>query len=505
MFPDVNPTLYSRGFYLSTSPAPSLEALPHFETVTLREHTLQIDRIVDRDVTIDGDAWVAVIGRVCPLSTGPITLGGASVSSQILSLFTGGGFGAVERALYDLGGRYAIAVHAEGTTTIYHDACATRSIYYTNGREAACSHYDMLVRLPELSDYTPLFPSELRGEAQWDRTAHPEIRPLLANHRLSLPTGDIVRYYPVTENGALELDHEQRLTLVRDLWNEQLDQLLDAGTPLAMSMSGGLDSRTMLAMAGSRRDQFRSMTYTTASALRGEEPTTKWAQVMDLDYRIVKNLSTFLPADHSFIARATKTWSPEQLEILDRNSTKQHGRWILFGYSELFPDRTTVHYRGNLLEIGRLHMRSPKDKKTALERLHGFSRVGYDKFPEHEERLHAIADEASEKLGYASLPAHYDPTDMWYWEVRHSRWYAEVLNETDAVFDSVSPFNVRRIIDAFLAYDEWDRNEGFFQRELIYDANRYLTFDGFNEINDLYRQNVSSGIPHVAAAEQAAP
>lgn len=505
MFPDVSPTLYSRGFYLSTSPATFLEELPHFETISLREHTLQIDKIVDRDIAIEGDAWAAIIGRVYPLSTGPIRLDGASVASQILALFTGGGFDAVERALYDLGGRYAIAIHSEGTTAIYHDACATRSIYYAAGMGTACSHYDMLFRLAELSDYTPLFPSELRGEAQWDRTAHPEIRPLLANHRLTFPAGDIDRYFPVTANSALDLDHEQRLALVRDLWTEQLDQLLDAGTPLAMSMSGGLDSRTMLAMAGSRRDHFRSMTYTTASAMRGEEPTTNWARVMDLDYKIVKNLSTFLPKDHTFIARPAKAWSAEQLEILGRNSTKQHGRWILFGYSELFPNRATVHYRGNLLEIGRLHMRSPKDKKTALQRLHGISRAGYDKFPEYEERLHAIADEASATLGYENLPNHYDPTDMWYWEIRHSRWYAEVLNETDAVFDSVSPFNVRRIIDAFLAYDEWDRNDGFFQRELIYDANRYLTFDGFNEINDLYRQKVSSGIPHSEEIDVTSP
>src|SRR5699024_11594301 len=49
-----------------------------------------------------------------------------------------------------------------------------------------------------------------------------------------------------------------------------------------------------------------------------------------------------------------------------------------------------------------------------------------------------------EEFHYDALHEDVEYTDVYHWENRSARWYAEVANETDTVFDSIVPVNVRR-------------------------------------------------------------
>lgn len=496
MFPDTAPLLYARGFCLSATAVPMLDELDHYTSRQLHGHMLYTDEVVETDIAEDGSDWAVIVGKAFPLSTGTLPTDGASLAEPLLRFARDHGLPTVEEALYDLGGRYALLIALRGNIYVYNDACATRSVYFTDSATIVCSHLDMIARISGVIDATPLYTMNVQPERMWESTKYRGIKSLLANHTVHLPSGLTYRFYPTGPNRATGLSHEERLATVRHLWEEQLDQIIDGPHHgLASSVTGGLDSRTMLALAGERIHRFQTMTYTTANAVQGIAAGSNWGRVLEKDYLIVQLLERFLPEGHRYITRKPGTWPAAQEAILDRNSAIKHGRWILFGYSELFPDRRAVHYRGNLLEIGRLHMRTPKDTKSAIARLEGIVFGANSKYEEDAALLDYTARAGMAKLGYRALPEGYDPTDMWYWELRHSRWYNEVLNETDIVFDTVSPVNCRRILDIFLSYSEMDRNDAFFQQELIYNANPYLMLPGINSLDTLYRQFVSSGIP----------
>lgn len=491
------PVLYPRGFYFASEGREELDQLPHYTMRQLPGHVLQHDEVLECDVRIEGDSFLVVLGKAYPLSTGPIPSNRASVAEELWGQFAAHGVEAVERALYDLAGRYAIILHADGRTVAYNDAAGTRSVFYDASRRRISSHYNILVRDadPALSDGR--LPANIAPQVRWTTTPHKSIRALMANQRLELEAGSQKRFFPVAENQAASLDHETRMELLERLWEEQLQWLESMDVPLAMSVTGGLDSRFMLAMAGERKDIFRAMTYTTPEALRGEKPVSRWSEVMYGDQEIVKKLAPLLPEDHNFICRTDDAaWVTAGKRVMDRNATSPHGRWILPGYLTLFSRRDSVHYRGNLLEIGRFYLGQVAGNLTGTERLEKLTRGSCARFgPDVEKVAMAHLRGGMKQLSYDVVPDCYAFSDLFYWENRHSRWYSQVLNETDVAFDTITPFNVRRIIDIFLSYDVKDRKAAFLQREMIYRKQPLLTFFGYNETSDLYRKHVSDGRP----------
>jgi len=491
------PMLYARGYYFGPDSRDELDHLSHFVRRELPGFVVQHDEVLECDAHLSGDDFVVVLGKAFPLTTGEIPSAAPSVAEALWSEFATGGVDAVERALYDLAGRYAIILHADGRTAAYNDAAGTRSVFYDASQRRISSHYDILVRDadPALSDQR--LPAAIGPQVRWTNTAHKSIRALIANQRLELETGSQSRFFPISENRAATLSHEARVELLERLWGEQLDWLESLKVPLAMSVTGGMDSRFMLAMAEGRVDAFRALTYTTPEALRGEAPKDRWSEVMYGDQEIVKKLSPFLPEDHSFICRTKDAaWVRAGKGVLDRNSVSPHGRWILPGYLTLFPQRDSVHYRGNLLEIGRFYQGQLGSAISGTERLKRLTQASAKKYgPDVVESAMAHLRGGMRQLSYDAVHESYKYPDLYYWENRHSRWYGQVLNETDVAFDTITPFNVRRIIDLFLAYDVRDRKAGFLQREMIYRRNPPLTFYGFNESSDLYRAHVSDGKP----------
>ena len=488
------PLLYSRGFAFAPTLIELLEELPHFRRISVPDGHLYVDEVVPLDLEIKGGSWAALIGTTIPLSSGRLSSSDDSLAGLLLDAAMASGTRAVEQDLYDLGGRYALLISARGEITVHHDACGTRSVYYDAEMNAISSHLDLLERCRKEAPATSS--ASLRLDLQWDRTRHPSIRALLANHRLELRSGRVTRYHLVQDNPARSLGHEERLALIEAAWAEQLEQIVSLDKPLVLSLTGGQDSRLMLAMSKEHRDRFESITYTTQEAIDGVEPKTTWERSMALDHAIVKKLSPFLPASHRFLPRGSEEgarWVATHRSVLDRNAEVVHGRWILPLYGASFPGRDAIHCRGNLLEIGRLLFAEPGDLSNPRDRVLTLLQRRAGKEAQAKRMATDLGRRAMDELTYAQIHPTYELTDVWYWEVRHSRWYAQLLSETDPIFESLSPFNVRRVMDAFLAYAAADRKRALAQSELTYRANPYLTFPAINEESDLYRKFVSDG------------
>lgn len=495
------PRLYPRGFLLTPTSRglPQAVSAPH--SYPIKGYTLHAEELTEVDLAESGDTWVAVIGKAWPLSVGTIPANTPSVADCILRMaFAADWLDLIEEALYDLGGRYAILVHRDDNVTVYNDACGNRSVFYSSATREVSSHFTLIRRGLTDQALRPTVGNDHREDLSWERTRSPHIGALLPNHRLNLHGDTQDRFFPNRRNRALSISSDDRLSTATSLWAEQLKRIVEHPAPKVMSITAGLDSRMMLALAQDHLTSFRTFTYTSDEAINQVAASTYWSQSGVNDFTGVQQLKPFLSDDHLIIgvpadksSDSAQAWIAEHANTLNHNAERSHNRRLLPRYIDNFPDPQTIHYRGNLLEIGRLHLRKPEGSRQAafdvlIKQLASAANLD-------EVETMRDANDSTARLGYLDIAADYDLTDIFYWEQRHGRWFAQVLNETDAAFDTVTPFNVRRIIDLFLAYAIKDRAAGFAQQELIYRGAPLLTFVGVNGAPDLYRRYVSQGLP----------
>lgn len=395
--------------------------------------------------------------------------------------------------LYDLGGRYVLIAHIQGLTYIVGDACGTRSVFFSSSLGVVASHstmFDRLSKEPRARTLPYGFP--VFWDLRWDLTNFPDVFSVVPNHIAVLQSGRQYRFYPVTDNPALRLADKDRFDLIQTLWHEQLTAIVSSGRPIALSISGGLDSRTTLALAKGLAEHMTAFTYTSYKALSRQAPATPWERSMDVDYQVVSRLKPLLTMEHHFLPQATDgdpaiSWVSDNITILSMNSDEAHGRKLIPRYLKLFPFSKTIHYRGNLLELSRLYLGSQVGEygSLGLRRIFDLdcklTNVAFEQVAE-------LTEDRMVLLEWDKVSDTYDLTDVLYMEQRMGRWLSQVLNETDAVFDTITPMNVRRVIDLFLAFSPDQRKAGYAQRELIYRGNPYLSFLDFNQPIDLYER-----------------
>lgn len=491
------PLLYSRGFLLSDTETPLLDSLKHYVKKQVGSKVLYHDEVATFDVHASQDAWLATVGTVLEAKQVPGEHTEVPIASRLWKVFHDGGLVALEEALYDLGGRYAVIASNNRGTWIYHDAAGTRAVYYDTVSGNVGSHYDMLARVcghnPSSSNGIETVRLDLRNRY----TAHPEILSLLPNHRLDLQRLTQERFFLHQANRAGSQDFETKIRTVMESWDLQLSQALRQTSEVGFSMTGGWDSRLLLALAKRFTDSLTSFTYTYAGADSGMPPQSKWDESMKMDFDIVNRLQPFLPAKHTFIAKPESgqgSWRAAHVSTLRRNSEGVHGQWLLSDYMELFKSRDALHYRGNIVGLGRLIAAQPDSLGDPHGRLRTLVKNRSNKKSDPASMALEIHDGTVAQEQYDSVHTDYELTDIWYWENRLARWYAQLLNETDVAFDTFTPFNTRRIIDSFLSLNPADRKSGLMQWELIYRGNPYLSFYGANAMTDLYREHVSNGV-----------
>lgn len=404
---------------------------------------------------------------------------------------------ALSDILYDLGGRYVLIAHINGKTYVTGDACGTRSVFFSSCLGVIASHSTMFDRLTEAPRKRSLpYGFSVFWDLRWDLTSIAEVFSVVPNHIAILENGSQYRFYPLTENPALSLSDDDRLRLIETLWSEQLRATLSTGRPIALSISGGLDSRTTLALARDLAEQMVAFTYTTFKALEGLSPATAWERSMEIDFQIVSRLKPLLKMEHHFLPLASEedagvSWVLKNSSLLDMNSDEIHGRKLLPRYLKLFPFNKTIHYRGNLLELSRLYLGGQVGEygRPGLRRIFDLDcKTKNATF----NQVAQLTENRMEFLEWNRISDSYDLTDILYMEQRMGRWLSQVLNETDVVFDTITPMNVRRVIDPFLAFSPDQRRTGYAQRELIHRCNPYLSFLEFKQPVDLYERYLRS-------------
>ena len=149
---------------------------------------------------------------------------------------------------------------------------------------------------------------------------------MLPNHRLRLPDWTVDRYFPRTTNAYAGWGLEAKLDRFQRLWSNQLARLSELDSSLVMSITGGADSRTSLALSVDYLEEIEFFTYTARKI-----PGSKWSESMALDRELVEQLKRFVSFKHRYFESENRdTDTIRELEpLLKANSTQQHSRWLL--------------------------------------------------------------------------------------------------------------------------------------------------------------------------------
>lgn len=405
------------------------------------------------------------------------------------SLLTSAGISSEElhRRLNFLAGRYVIVLRVGGEVRVYNDTLGTRSVYYSLQSDLVCSHLRLLQQVEPQADR--IHKTASSAAVAMDDTFYRTARQLLPNFFLNTESGFVVRFYPFEENKYIAWSHGDRMSRLVELWNRQLASYSKSHPRTVISLSGGLDSRLTLALSEEHVPSFSAYTYGCTAAPARDLTSGERKRFLELEQdvdtaqqvaRLVQPKShTLFDVTDSKVFREPRPLREPLRKLLQSNTWWSHSRGMIPRYREALPGDDWLHLRSTGVEVIRRYWLAEDSIEGVYDVISRRSKGSVTR--------DMISDRAR-ALGYDSELYGHHTIDMMYWEVRMGKWHAEVLNETDAAYDTLVPLGTREFFEILLAYDETQRRNGYAVRELINRQSPLLNFIGCNDTRNLYEQ-----------------
>lgn len=345
-------------------------------------------------------------------------------------------FRALEERTASLGGRWVLIAEIGGEARLYPDATGTKSVFHTtraDGTVWAASQPTLLAEAVGVSldeEALKRFKSHESFASSWpgELTPYVGVRQLLPNHYLDLRDGRVVRFWPVDPIPPRPLEQAAQLVV------ERLHGVMAAavarkstGTPL----SGGYDSRTLLACAGDLRPRMKFF------SIRG-------LHLPHHDFVLPRRLTRLF--GQPFRVLPTQRYPEAFWRVLQHNVA---GMWwdpsdyMMYTFGSAGVD-FVLH--GMISEIARCFYdedgRTPQD--LTPEKLANLARY----------RGHPMAVESfSRWLAGVPRVQNLDTLDLFYWEHRVGNWASMQCTGLDMLVDPIAPYNCRDLLTAALGVD----------------------------------------------------
>lgn len=235
-------------------------------------------------VGVDGHTVGYLLGHPIDLRSGTLL-----ASGDCLDLGATAATSLVE-ALYDSCSGSFIFIHLSADDLeIYLDACGSLSLVYEPETQRAGATALLLLG----DQYDTRFRAELfkafevAGDGWFSAglTAHTGLWRLLPNHRLSMKAMATTRHWPL----AMPPYSTDPDTLIRQIGNEvaQVTRAAQAGMPLAMALTGGFETRALLACCRELAHEIRFATVELPRSRRDVVLAQRIARFAGLDHTIL--------------------------------------------------------------------------------------------------------------------------------------------------------------------------------------------------------------------------
>jgi Asparagine synthase len=362
-------------------------------------------------------------------------------------------------------GRYLVVFGTDTSRRVMTDASGMRSAFYSlDGRFVLASHARIVAtatgapRSPISDEYrncVRALPSRVVMPMPGRSTPWSGVVFLTPNQVLDVETRVLRRAFP--RRPLPTRTTSAAAALIAPRLQGQVSALVNTGRPVALSLTGGVDSRVSLAASRQVRDAITYFTYRRPGMAGTDADATTAgliAKELQLRHRV---LDVAAAADSS------------PLDAAIREATfLSHGRPIIAEYRRTFtPD--TIHIRSNVSGVAKCFYRSKplgaavseSDSQIAPELL---AQLWAHSTPSRP--LIDAFEDWMDATGFRDVRG-LDPLDVFYWEHRMACWHSSVVLESDFAFDTHVLFNSRSILELMLSAPARDRCRGALLRQVV--------------------------------------
>ena len=249
----------------------------------------------------------------------------------------------------------------------------------------------------------------------------------------------------------------------------------------AISLTGGMDSKTTLSLCKGFEDKFFVYSYI---SMDGDK----------IDAEAAHKISDSIGVDHSIINIPSNDF--DYLDIEDYRAIMEHNlggyklndndvrKRIYFNNTDLYD----VEIKSWISEIARANYYKKFGLKKMPDVLTARNMTSMYKVFLHDRKLVKETDKVFEdyiiKTGFNNLPGGYDASDMYLWEFRYSSWGGMVISlEHSFSYEIFIPYNNRLLLELMLQAPLKKRITDEFHEDLIAYNNKAISETGITITN----------------------
>src|SRR5699024_7688434 len=354
------------------------------------------------------------------------------------------GEGTYLATLDDYGGPYAIIFGSAGNIRVVNDATGMRSVFYAAGGGVVASHALLVEQAlggPVVCGGLPFrygYPGNL--------TPYARTKILTPNTYYWLTANVVRRFWPIVEPAPRSVE-DAAVELLEASTNAF--RAMTEGRTVRLTLTAGLDSRTILAIALHSGVPFETYTYGNQYA-------------STVDRLLAADLADEFGFEHTVLSN--KAVDPVVTErLIESHYSLHHSSWVA-SLQEYFSRRDDAAVLGNALEIGRSNytpqrrngaaapaaaetMAALHHMKLGKEIHQQIDEYGHDQF--WDESVCAFQSYIHD-TGFDVVAGMLDPFDQFYWEHRMPTWQGIAMGERDFYGEPFIPYNSRRVFNAML-------------------------------------------------------
>lgn len=290
-----------------------------------------------------------------------------------------------------------------------------------------------------------------------DMSPYAELKRLGANFYLEYD-GEYhtVRFFPEKQRREFETEQEkkQAIETIYQIFRKNIEMISQKWEKPALSLSGGVDSKTTLACANGLYDKFQYYSFASKPSEKLDADAAaeicRRLQIPQTYYEVPQNPAA-LP-DYVFLSRLIDHNTAYLMKLNDNEVRK----YIYFSQKKDFD----VEVKSDSSEIGRAIMQRKylvRLPDVLSYRHFSIFQARYFGEPELLRFADAQHKDFMKRTGLQGSVLGYEHINLFFWEVRLSSWYATAFFSHQFFHEVVIPYNNRNLMDLFYGFSYEER------------------------------------------------